>query len=221
MLALASVLLAVSACSNLPELRPVEAPEAPAGLAEGRRLLEEGRAIEAVSAFRRHLRLRGDDVQALNGLAIAYGELGRSDLAAEMFGRALALEPDDPATLNNIGFSALRRADGRLARHYLEKAQSGHGAFDEIEGNLEGLALLDTIERSRSSRPVLRQAAWHTEDHQPAAVIRLSMPKTRHHQRSNPPKSKTVSTPSGPTLIDFTTVIDPFSAGAAGKQIGQ
>ena len=75
---------AVGACGSAPELRLAGETASPASLAEGRRLLEEGRAVEAASAFRRHLRENGSDLKGLNGLAIAYGELGRPDLAAEI-----------------------------------------------------------------------------------------------------------------------------------------
>lgn len=217
MLAVMIMAIALGACRAMPEVRPADGSASPADVAEGRRLLTEGRAVEAVTAFRQYLRQHGPDVQGLNGLAIAYGELGKLDLAAEMFGRALALEPDDPATLNNIGFSALRRADSRLARRYLEKAQHGKGTFEEIDGNFSRLALLEMIERTRSADVVLRKAAWHPADHQPEGVIHLSMPVRKHGARPGPPAPNAKPAKPASTLIDFTTVIDPFSPAAIPK----
>ena len=205
------LLVALGACSRMPELRPSTLSASPAGLVEGKRLLEEGRAVEAVSAFRRHLRQNGADLNGLNALAIAYTELGQSDLAAEMFGRALALKPDDAATLNNIRFAALRRADGRLARHYLEQARRQSDDLDEIDGNLERLHLLDMIEQLPSRTPALRQAAWHAPGKQPPAVAHLSISEPAPRAPSPSPKEAATPLSPKPELIDFMSVNDPFT----------
>lgn len=217
LLIMLTMLIALCACRSVPELRlsPDNAP--PASLLEGKRLLDEGRAAEAVSAIRRHLRENGDDLHGLNALAIAYAELGRPDLAADMFARALSLKPDDPATLNNIGFAALRRADSKLARRYLEKARRHSDGLDEINGNLERLVLLEKIERTRSQTRALRPATWHGAGHQPNNVIRL--PIRRSAPLPKPKAMKRYPTPSPPTtiLIDFMTVSDPFDPSDATK----
>ncbi len=217
LLMMLTLLAALGACRSAPELRPVAATVSPASLAEGKRLLEQGRAVEAVSAFRRHLRENGADLSGLNALAIIYAELGRADLAAEMFGRALALKPDDAATLNNIGFAALRRADGRLARRYLEKARQQSESLDEIDGNIERLYLLDMIEQSMSRSPVLRKAAWHAPDQQPSAVIHLSIGQPAPRAPSPSPEETATTLPPKPTLIDFMSVNDPFMPSALSK----
>ena len=134
-----------------------------------------------------------------------------------MFARALALRPNDPATLNNIGFAALRRADSRLARRYLEKARRYGNGLDEIDGNLERLHLLEMIERSRSQTPALRPAAWHSPDHEPSNVIRLPVGHSALHPRSIPTKPYPAPSPPKPMLIDFMTVTDPFAPNAAMK----
>jgi Tfp pilus assembly protein PilF len=212
-----TLLAALGACHSLPELRPTTENATPAGIAEGKRLLEAGRAVEAVSAFRRHLRQNGHDLNGLNALAIAYSELGRSDLAAEMFGRALALKPGDAATLNNVGFAALRRADGRLARHYLEKAREQNDGYDQIDGNIERLHLLEMIKQLRSRTPALRKAAWHAPDHQTPAIMQLSIPAPRSIDPSPPSKETAKPSPPKPELIDFMTVNDPFAPGPISK----
>ena len=206
--------LAVTGCGAKLDLRPVDQDISTVSLAQGRQLLDQGRATEAVATFRKLLRQGGDGLQGLNGLAIAYSELGRPDLAAEMFSRALAIAPNDPATLNNIGFSALRRADASLARHYLKKAslRKGDQDHDEIQGNLARLALLERLERMPSRRPAMTRAALFSRHKLSAPVNLLKLPKNSEYAATaaalldaSPSASSTV------TMVDFTAVIDPFS----------
>ena len=179
-------LLILTGCQVSPDIRLAQAPASTVSITEGRRHLEDGRADMAVTAFRQVLRKDRKDLQALNGLAIAYSELGREDLATEMFSRALSIAPNDAATLNNIGFSALRRADAMLARHYLMKAQSRNADLEEVEGNLARLAMLETI----AHRPAFERSQ------RPGNIDSI------------PPVQPSIS------VIDFTTVLDPFAATA-------
>jgi Flp pilus assembly protein TadD len=209
---LLAALLAIAGCAAGPELRIAGGPQTPGSMAEGRRLLDQGKAAEAVAAFRRQLREDGANLAVLNGLGIAYSELGRPDLAAEMFARALALAPDDAATLNNIGFAALRRADAPLARLYLEKARRQDGGLEKIDGNLARLALLEAQGRRRPAASALKQAAFHADDGSAAAVIRLPRPG-----RTSPPSAgsrRQAPQPAAPPstdMIDFLAVTDPFA----------
>ena len=205
LLAAVLAVVALFGCSPKPDLR-VSGREPPTGsIALGKQLLHQGRAMEAVSVFRRQLRQEGPEVQSLNGLAIAYSELGRPDLAADMFARALALSPDDPATLNNVGFSALRRADAELARLYLEKARARDDGLGEIEGNLARLALLEEIELKQVARPSFRQATVPEERRLHRLTIpTLQQPPPSAVWRAGPPEL------SLSTMIDFTAVSDPF-----------
>lgn len=209
-------MFAATGCSAKPELRAIGAPAAAVSIGEGKGLLEQGRAVEAVAAFRALLRRNGDDLQGLNGLAIAYSELGRPDLAAEMFARALAMAPDDPATLNNIGFAALRRANTPLARHYLKKASGRNSDHQEILGNLEGLAFLEAIDRGAyRSASKLGRTFDATSDSSP--VVRRIAYRSAH-QSDDPetasPVSPTPQLNASPTaMVDFTAVVDPFPIG--------
>ncbi|MEM9441162.1 MAG: hypothetical protein AAGA73_11995 [Pseudomonadota bacterium] len=212
-----ALLVALCACGSGPELRLTPETTSPASLLEGKRLLDQGKAAEAVSAIRKHFRENGADLHGLNALAIAYAELGRVDLAADMFGRALALKPDDPATLNNIGFAALRRADSKLARRYLEEARRYSDGLDEIDGNLKRLHLLEMIERTRSRSTALRPAAWHSPDQQAQTVIRLPKGAPPVAPKSISTKPFVAPSPAKPILIDFMTVTDPFTPNAATK----
>ncbi len=61
-------------------------------------------------------------VEALNGLAATYDQLGRFDLSARYYGRALAANPDSTQTLNNIGYSYLMQKRFDLSVAYLRDA---------------------------------------------------------------------------------------------------
>lgn len=204
--------MAMGGCTAGPDLRVSDEAVAKASYGEGKRLLEEGRAVEAVTAFRRHVRAEGASLEVLNGLAIAYGELGKPDLSTEMFSRALAIAPGDPATLNNIGFSALRRADERLARHYLEKARRGQGDDEKIAGNLVRLALLQEINRKPAARPALAPAVMSQQERQFLEVNRIAVPGNDAETPSTTPIPKARQPKPLPrSMVDFTAVIDPFS----------
>lgn len=206
-LVIISLIPALWACSAKPDLRVANHETTPISVAEGKRLLEEGRAVEAVAAFRAALRKNGANVGVLNGLAIAYGELGKPNLAAEMFARALALKPNDPATLNNIGFAALRRADIELARYYLERAGAGTGGLAEISGNLRGLALLEKAERELPARRASLRTAFYSDETDPKPAIHLSVASPAPDLS---PSSHPQPASSTDTLIDFAAVNDPF-----------
>ncbi|MEM9626556.1 MAG: tetratricopeptide repeat protein [Pseudomonadota bacterium] len=212
-LALILSVLGLYGCSTGPELRTSTSLAASPSKSEGKRLLEEGRAVEAVASFRRHLREEGADLRVLNGLAIAYSELGKPDLAAEIFSRALTMAPDDPATLNNIGFAALRRADKNLARRYLKKAQLKGSGFDKIKGNLAGLDWLEGLERKHPKGPHLAQALLPAKGRPPNTPLLVSLPKggtAIPSTRNALPDQPQQSPPS--FMLDFTTVVDPFSS---------
>ena len=211
-LVLTLAFLCLCGCATGPELRPSGGSATSSTKGEGRRFLEQGRAVEAVSAFRKRIRKEGADLQALNGLAIAYNELGKPDLAAEMFSRALAIAPDDPVTLNNIGFAALRRADKHLARRYLERARIGGSGFEKIEGNLAGLAWLENVDQKRRKASDIRPGGLPAKSRAPTQPLLISLPNgvAPTSSATNAP-SDHARQPLPRTMIDFTAVVDPFS----------
>src|SRR3546814_18766121 len=66
----------------------------------------------AVKRFRRAMADDPASVEAVNGLAAAYDQLGRYDLAERYYQRALALDPTSVQTLNTLGYSLLDRKSG-------------------------------------------------------------------------------------------------------------
>jgi hypothetical protein len=101
------------------------AASAEAALAEGRAHLATGNAAQAISAFRQALGSEGSSVAALNGLGIAYDQLGRHDLARSQFEAALALEPEAADIAYNLGWSLHLAGDHRAAVPWLQRASSG------------------------------------------------------------------------------------------------
>jgi hypothetical protein len=102
----------------------------------GKEFLATGRLGLAVHAFRTALHETPQSVEALNGLAVAYDQLGRHDQALRHYKRALTLAPDTAQTLNNIGYSYLRQGRMDLAVSFLNKAKQIAGDDRRIEANI-------------------------------------------------------------------------------------
>lgn len=97
-------------------------------LDEGRALLMAGNPAQALSAFQVALAQAPQSVAALNGIAIAYDRLGRSDLARQHFAMALALEPDAADIAHNLGLALVRAGQDREAIPHLQRAAAGRDA---------------------------------------------------------------------------------------------
>jgi tetratricopeptide (TPR) repeat protein len=196
-----------------PELRVAGGGLGDPSFEKAKQLLDEGEPAKAISVFRALLRADGPSLALLNGLAIAHAELGRPDLAADFFGEALAIAPDDPATWNNIGFAALRRDETALARFYLEKAAAlGDGAA-RIDGNL---SMLERRESRPSSPETLNDRRWgaassplFTMERQTAQTIRLSGLRSAA-VRSPSSLDRSATETASDSLIDFDQLFDPF-----------
>jgi Flp pilus assembly protein TadD len=155
--------LFIAACSHaarlMPDMQPTGEAISAAGdhaFTEGKRHLAFGKPALAVTEFRKSLVRRGRTVDTLNGLAIAYAELGRHGLSIRYFEQALDLQPDDPTTLNNIGYAALRRGETKLAGRYLAKARAHASGDAAISRNLAQLA---TYEGSVALASLIRRDA--------------------------------------------------------------
>jgi tetratricopeptide (TPR) repeat protein len=93
-------------------------------LVAGRTALAEARYAEAIAAFSRLRGEPGYDGEACNGLAIAWAGIGRDDLAAVYFRRALAAAPDDARYQRNFARFEARQDGARQARAQLAAAQT-------------------------------------------------------------------------------------------------
>ncbi len=212
-----AVQVGVSACTSQfakdSSLKLAPADEETTSLKHAIQLIDQGKAVEAATAFRSLLRADGPSLPVFNGLAIAHAELGRPDLAADFFAQALALSPDDPVTLNNIGFAALRRQDTNLARRYLQMAKKVGEGTPEINANLNAL---ERFENQRASLLVdgisgLSSAPTNSfaMQRKNASTIRL----TKLQPSSDDQKLQIeILSESTEALIDFSELFDPWPA---------
>jgi tetratricopeptide (TPR) repeat protein len=104
--------IALTACSASPgkvEIRSVGQTAARAGgdqIAYARGQLVLNNPGLAIEGFRKALREQPDSIDALTGLAAAYGAMGRYDLARRYYEASLAIAPQDPKLLR--AFDAVR-----------------------------------------------------------------------------------------------------------------
>ncbi len=80
---------------NAAMLAQAEAGYAAAQIAAGRKALDDGQLAAAVAAFRNARQYPDQAADASNGLAVAYAQLGRGDLAERYFRQAIALAPGE------------------------------------------------------------------------------------------------------------------------------
>ena len=104
------------------EQKPLSAYE------QGKQYLRSGNFGLAIGAFQAELVRSPNFVPALNGLAIAYDRLGRSDVAKQYLDKALALDPKSVATLNNLAYLNLTRGETTAALAYARQAQQAASA---------------------------------------------------------------------------------------------
>lgn len=71
-------------------------------LQRGRAQLDAGLNALAIEAFRAEIRTNPDSADAFNGLAVAYGRIGRDDLAQRYFETALAKDPANGKAQANL-----------------------------------------------------------------------------------------------------------------------
>ncbi len=71
-------------------------------LQRGRAQLDAGLDALAIESFRAEIRSNPDNADAYNGLAVAYGRIGRDDLAQRYFETALAKDPSNEKVQANL-----------------------------------------------------------------------------------------------------------------------
>ena len=97
----------------------------------------------ALRAFQRCVELSGDDDSAVvsaaqNNMGELYGSLGNNRMARKCFERSLAIEPNDPLVLINLGVAIMDTIQDMLKMLSVEKlkqtiAQAGLSSDDCIE----------------------------------------------------------------------------------------
>ncbi|MEX2298184.1 MAG: hypothetical protein WD715_12250 [Dongiaceae bacterium] len=91
-------------------------------LSRGKRHFSNGNFGLAIEAFEEARLIAPASVNVLNALAVAYEEVGRSDLADSYFLEALDLDPASSQTYNNWAMAQLGRGNGAKAEELLVEA---------------------------------------------------------------------------------------------------
>ena len=90
----------------------------------------------AADAYKNAVESGPSNAEAWIGLAAAYDELGRFDLADRAYGAAIRISGPTAQVLNNRGYSLLLRGDYKGARRDLMAASSKDPANAQIARNL-------------------------------------------------------------------------------------
>ena len=119
----------------------------------GAALERSGRHREAASNFERLLEVEPDFAPALNYLGYMWAERGeRLDRALELVQRAVALEPDNGAYVDSLGWAHYQLGDFHQAREFLERAAGLLPDDPTIWEHLADVyAALGEVEKARES----------------------------------------------------------------------
>lgn len=133
----------------------------------------------AIDCFTAELQRDPASVRALNGLAIAFEKLGRSDIAERYFDRALALDANSAVTLNNLAYLRMAHGDTVAAAKLVARAHSVAAAAPPyvttvVNGNEALLHQLQAPPSQPLSQPAQRLARVNDKEwvlHRPGNPI--------------------------------------------------
>lgn len=144
-------------------------------LQRGRAQLDAGLDALAIESFRAEIRQNPESADAYNGLAVAYGRIGREDLAQRYFETALAKDPQNQKAQHNLA-----RLTGEVMRPVQMAAVNTVPANEEPVGvsklvevndpiaalieqvEMPVLALAETEPSTGSSPPVMTEVLTKT-----------------------------------------------------------
>ncbi|MPZ11503.1 MAG: tetratricopeptide repeat protein [Kiloniellaceae bacterium] len=112
----------------------------------------------AVKRFQMAMAEDPASVEAANGLAATYDQVGRYDLAERFYRRALSMDPNSVQTLNNLGYSMLLQGKPDLALAFFRDAARVAPDSDVIAANAE-LAVAARMEDRRLDAAAAAAAA--------------------------------------------------------------
>ena len=168
------VSIAVSGCATqqagAPEYRLSTSSEAQADgvsmLQRGRAQLDAGLDALAIESFRAEIRTNPQSADAYNGLAVAYGRIGRDDLAQRYFETALAKDPSNEKANANLArltgettppaqFAESDPVEQQIYEPVAVSAVDGEDAVGQLLGRLAmpatAMADMPTVEVSMAS----------------------------------------------------------------------
>ncbi len=126
-------------------------------IGQGRRALQSGDAQKAKEFFQQAIRQDADNAQAHGSLGVAYGRLGRNDLAELMFGKAVGLQADYADAHVNLALTLAARGKLNEARTRIEEAlrlEPENPAAHEAAG-----MILTRLSRAEDALPHFRKVA--------------------------------------------------------------
>lgn len=127
-------------------------PQAPLLAERGKVLLAGGQAERALAPLREAAGLAPGDWQVANALGIAHDRLERFDEAETAYRQALALSPDNPEVLNNLGLSRALAGDLPAGLALLRQAAAAPGLPPGLRDNVrENLRLLEGLKAGRKA----------------------------------------------------------------------
>lgn len=109
-------------------------------LSEGKKYYRAGNYGMAERYFRRAVELHPKDAESWIGLAAAYDQLRRFDLADRAYNEAIRLVGPTVEILNNQGYSYMLRGEYKRAREKLLAAQRREPTNRFVQNNLDLLA---------------------------------------------------------------------------------
>jgi Flp pilus assembly protein TadD len=109
-------------------------------LAIGKKYYRQGSYGLAERHFRKAVELHPRDAESWVGLAAAYDQLRRFDLADRAYAQVIKLIGETPEVMNNLGFSYMLRSDYRRARETLLAARAKAPDNPHIAANLKMLS---------------------------------------------------------------------------------
>ena len=112
----------------------------------------------AVKRFQMAMAEDPASVEAANGLAATYDQVGRYDLAERFYRRALSMDPNSVQTLNNLGYSMLLQGKPDLALAFFRDAARVAPDSDVIAANAD-LAVAARMEDRRLDAAAAAAAA--------------------------------------------------------------
>jgi len=113
-------------------------------LAIGKKYYRQGSYGLAERHFRKAVELHPRDAESWLGLAAAYDQLRRFDLADRAYAQVIQMIGETPEVMNNLGFSYMLRSDYRRARATLLAARAKAPDNPHIAANLK---MLDQAQR--------------------------------------------------------------------------
>ncbi len=130
----------------------------------GRAYYVQGKADEAVEAYRHAIELDGQDAWSMNNLGLILLEQQQAEEALPLLVEAVALRKDTPAFHNNLGMALEHTGRFRAAAAAYKDALTADAAYDRARQNLARVEAVKTFEEEPPVVDTAAQQATPVED---------------------------------------------------------